>query len=78
MPWLWQSASCMFRTQYVDQYYTRHRSNPRVNKWSKARGLLCTWVFIHLWSKVARNLQNIGDAKHLLKERYKIVLLEKY
>ena len=66
------------RNQDVHQYNTRQRSNPRVNKWSKAISKRAfVYMGTHLWSKVARDLQNIVNTKIFVK-RYKKLLLEKY
>ncbi len=52
-------SELFIRNQDVHQCNTRQRSNPRVNKWSKAISKRAfVYMGTHLWSKVARDLQN--------------------
>ncbi len=78
MPCQWQSASCLFEIKTFTNTIQDKGRNPQVNKWSKAISKRAfVYMGTHLWSKVARDLQNIVHTKIFVK-RYKKLLLEKY
>ena len=54
------------RNPEVHQYNTRQRSNPRINKWCKAVSKRAfAYMYTHLWSKVARDLQKYCSYKNI-------------